>query len=238
MSPEFEVPLLTADALPQDERAGCEIANSLLYALSAILGRISADVELFEASTRAEALAYAVFKQDWTNNVARAQADTHAKRRFIAARDLSMNAFSFVKTMGALQPRLQTPTLSKLVDWATFNAATALLKTHFDIEKDLHGIRDAVGHQEEIAKDPNDHAVKGSAGLPYIVSPDHVSIVVSGDLHGSTFIYTWDNEVRRIDITTETVAKLTEVRNLIFAAIQPADRALKARFIEMRTGRP
>jgi hypothetical protein len=237
MSAGFEDPRLVADALPENERGACNTANSLLLSLDGLLAHVSADVELFEESRRIGREASEAFKLDLTNSVARVQASRFRTRLFIAARDLSMNVFSFVEAKNALQPQLEaSPVIRKLIDWNTFNAAGRLLQTHFNIDKDLKGTRDAVGHSVQIAKNPTAHAVQGSAGLPGIIIPDHASIVVSGNLHGSMFTFTRNNELCKLDVSRETVAKLTEVRDMIHAAIRPAREELKARYVELRTG--
>ncbi len=227
MNVPLQAPRLSIHLLPETESALCADMNNLLHTLASLVDSMGADVELFGQSRMMSDISLAAGLKLPGHVLNRKDVDRFRARTFIAARDMAVNAYNFVVVKGAIQAKLQRlPTITQLVDWEKFNAAGILLKSSFSMDA-LKGVRDAVGHADEIGKNPQRHAITGDTGLPFLGGAGAAEIVIESTLMDSSFTYTWKNEIVKIDVTASTASKFRDVAATIFTVIDAAEERLK-----------
>lgn len=140
--------------------------------------------------------------------------DVASRWRFVAANECVFQLHHLKKRIEKIRGVMmkRCPSLSDSIDTARLRASAKLLNDYFP---EIDGLRDAMAHAGEFDAHPEDHAPDGMFALKGF-SEEH------------TFSAPFKRNLYRLDITDETLARISEVVNMFFEGFVPASKMLEA----------
>lgn len=145
---------------------------------------------------------------------AQVRRDVASRWRFVAAGECVFQLHHLKKRIEKIRgvKIKKCPSLSGSIDMARLRASAKLLNDYFP---GIDGLRDAMAHVGEFDAHPEDHAPDGMFAL-------------KGFRKEHTFSAPFKRKIYQLDITDETLARITEVVNMFFEGFVPASQTLEA----------
>jgi len=140
--------------------------------------------------------------------------DVAARWRFVAAGECVFQLHHLKKRIEKIRGVMikKCPSLSDAIDFTKLRQSAKLLNEYFP---DIDGLRDAMAHAGEFDAHPEIHAPDGMFALKGFREPHRFSAPFKRKLY-------------YLDITDETLARITEVVVKIFEGFMPASEMLEA----------
>jgi hypothetical protein len=222
-------PVFAVIGLPEDEHKPTHDLTSLMSQLNELVDGFGYALQLFDT---AEAQEQSLRSQSPFKNLGEhsrpavdqyvAQQRTCAAWMRIAARDSAMTIYHVKHTLDAINgQRKNCPTLFSHVDRARHKKAGKVFEKSF---RDLFGARHAVAHSAENSRpeDRKKHSALGPFDGPLV---GIARLFISDTLFGRRLTATINGEIVISELSTASLGRLAEVRELLFAAFRPASEA-------------
>ncbi len=186
--------------------------NGHILELAGHVEDFEAAIELYDFSTEAAGFTGVNKRFDTPEELRKRNRMRHW--RIIAAKDGALTLYHFGETVDAIRGGMRNcPVLRSLVDTKKLKEADKQFESDFP---NYVKLRHAVAHQTVVAK------------APFAAIPDGIGrIVFTGSLFDRRFVSVWNGNRVEYELSKKSLASLSKVRDLVFAAFTDAESTLR-----------